>query len=249
MRDRRGYGHERVPPRDSSSSAINLISNLILDALPGGEQALFLSHARLIRLRPGQVLYEANKPISSVYFPNSGVVYLLAILRDGTTAEVGMIGSEGFVGAPVILGGHRSPFRVIAQIGGTAHVVNPDVLLRLLQHTPTLESLLHRYVLIQSFQIAQVAACNSVHEMPKRLARWLLTYRDKARSDLLPATHEFLSQVLGCRRPSVTTAAQVLRKAGAISYLHGKLRITNRKALEKAACECYELMHQFGRLQ
>jgi CRP-like cAMP-binding protein len=225
-----------------------LISNLILDALPRSEQTLFLSRARLIRLRPGQVLYEANKPISSVYFPDSGVVYLLAILQDGTTAEVGLIGSEGFAGAPVILGGHRSPFRVMVQIGGTAHVVNPDVLLKLLQHTPTLESLLHRYVLTQSFQIAQVAACNSVHEMPKRLARWLLIYRDKARSDLLPATHEFLSQVLGCRRPSVTTAAQALRKAGAISYLHGQLRITNRRALENAACECYELMHQFGRL-
>jgi CRP-like cAMP-binding protein len=224
-------------------------SNLILAALPSEEQSLFLSHAAVVPLEPGQELYEPNQRIRSVWFPTLGVVCLLTTLENGATAEVGMIGREGFVGVPVVLGGQSSPFRAVVQVGGAAYSVSSDVLLRILPRAPKLDLFLRRCALSRFFQIAQCAACNSLHEMPQRLARWLLLCRDKARSDLLPVTQELLGQMLGCRRASVTIAEQLLRDTGAIRYFHGKVQITDHEKLQRAACECYQLIQQFGQFQ
>src|SRR5438874_3148764 len=133
------------------------------------------------------------------------------------------------------------------QIPGTGVRIKADMLEEKLRETPELRLMLNRYVLVQGLQIAQIAACNRLHEIEQRLARWLLMCQDRVGSDVLPVTHEFLAQMLGTGRPSVSLAAGILQKAGTIENLRGTVKILNRKELESAACECYKAIQQFNR--
>jgi CRP-like cAMP-binding protein len=176
------------------------------------------------------------------------MVSFVVVMRDGTSAEVGTAGREGFVGIPVVLGAARAPVRAIVQIAGDAYRIESDLLLQILPQTPQLEQMLHRYAYAYSMQVAQTAACNCLHKVPERLARWLAMSYDRVGSACLPLTHELLSQMLGCRRSSISSAAGGLQKAGVLGPGHGQVRILDPRQLEKRACECYAVMQKLSDL-
>jgi len=172
------------------------------------------------------------------------MISILSMFADGKSVEVGLVGKEGFIGLPLVAGFRTSPTRSIAQIDGTAFRVDGQALVAILPECPKLERSLQQFSQISAMQITQIAACNRLHEVHERLARWLLMCADRVDSNSLPLTQEFLAQMLGTRRSSVTVAAGILQKAGMISSGRGDVKILNRKKLEQTACECYGIMEQ-----
>jgi CRP-like cAMP-binding protein len=169
---------------------------------------------------------------------------ILAVQPDGKTVEVGLIGKEGFAGLPLLVGYNHSPTRVMTQADGTAYRCDAETLKQLMRQSPELERQLHRFAHQLAMQTTQLAACNRLHDVVGRLARWILMSQDRVGSDKLPLTQEFLSQMLGTRRSSVTVAAGALQKAGLIAYTRGSVTILNRPKLEDAACDCYLIVQQ-----
>jgi CRP-like cAMP-binding protein len=220
------------------------VGNFILRSLPRRESTQLFPALEFVRLKLHQVLHEAGETIKSGYFLNNGLGSVLTTQPDGKTVEVGLIGKEGFVGFPVIFGFKTSGLRVITQGDGTAYRVDVDTLLRILPHCPELEKHLQRFSMMLGMQSTQLAACNRLHDVVERLARWLLMSHDRIGGRILPLTQEFLSQMLGTRRASVTVAAGVLQKAGLIEYSRGSVGILNRPKLEDAACACYEVIER-----
>jgi CRP-like cAMP-binding protein len=220
------------------------VANRILAALPEEEYQHLLPHLEFATLKFRQSLYEPNVPMRFGYFPNSGMICLIAVMRDGASVEVGVIGNEGFVGTPILLGVKSTPNRALVQIAGNAFRIKAEALATVLPRTPRLELMLRRFIQAQAFQLAQSVACNRLHHVEGRLARWLLMARDRVGSDLLPLTHEFLAEMLGACRSTVTLAAGALQRAGLIRYSRGRVRILDRTRLENSACECYEVTKQ-----
>jgi CRP-like cAMP-binding protein len=179
-----------------------------------------------------------------VYFPNSGMVSVVATMRDGASVEVGNVGREGFFSTAVLLWSLSIPLRAIVQIKGDAFAIEPTLLRNVLWQTPHLQSMLRQYANAYCNQVAQVAACNCLHQVRARLARWLLMSRDRSDSDSMPLTQEFLAQMLGCRRSSIVAAVGSLEKLGVVRSSRGRVHIVNRTKLEKTACECYEVIHE-----
>ena len=198
----------------------------------------------MIRLKLHTVLYEAGETIKSGYFVNSGLMSVLSVQPDGKSVEVGLIGKEGFVGLPLVVGYHSSPTRVVTQGDGTAFRCSADDLKQLIRQCPELAQQLHRFAHKLAMQTTQIAACNRLHEVEERLARWILMSQDRIQSYHLPLTQEFLGQMLGTRRSSVTISAGVLQKAGMISYTRGSVTILDRPKLEAAACDCYGIVQR-----
>ena len=164
------------------------------------------------------------------------------MMVDGKSVEVGLAGKEGFIGLPLVVGLSTSATRVIMQVSGSAYRTSSKDFAKVLSACPTLEEKLSRYSLDLGMQAIHVAACNRLHEVEERLARWLLMSQDRLGGDLVPLTQEFLAHMLGTRRASVTVAAGILQKAGLITYNRGHVRIESRERLEDAACECYAAM-------
>src|SRR5260370_25800859 len=197
------------------------VGNFILHGLPRRESAQLFPSLEFVRLKLHQVLHEAGETIRSGYFLNNGLGSVLTTQPDGKTVEVGLIGKEGFVGFPVIFGFKTSGLRVITQGDGSAYRVDVDTLLRILPNCPELEKQLQRFSLILGMQSTQLAACNRLHDVVERLARWLLMSHDRIAGATLPLTHEFLARMLGTRRASVTVAAGTPQKTGMIQYSSG----------------------------
>jgi CRP-like cAMP-binding protein len=222
----------------------NIVSNKILLNLSRDEFDQVLSKLELVRLKLHQLIYEAGETIKSGYFVNDGLISVLAVQPDGKSVEIGLIGSEGFAGLPLLVGYSSSPTRLITQGDGTAYRCEAETLRQLARQVPRLEQELHRFGQRLAMQTAQIAACNRLHEVDERLARWILMSHDRILSDHLPLTQEFLGQMLGSRRASVTVAAGILQKAGLISYTRGAVKILDRKKLEEAACDCYGIVQR-----
>lgn len=228
----------------SDGDSRRTIENAILLALPRKERALVLSESEFVLLPARTVLTEMADPIEVCYFMNGGVVSIIHVMTDGKSVEVGLTGKEGFVGLPLIVGYHTSPTRAIVQIEGSCHKIRAQDLKNCLRNCPRLEQALHRYSQELAIQAIQIAACNRLHEVDERLARWLLMSQDRVEKTTFPLTQEFISHMLGTRRASVTVAAGVLQKAGLITYSRGQVTIEDRAGLESAACECYEGINQ-----
>ena len=220
----------------------NTLENDLLLNLPDKECHAIYSELVFLPLRTHDVLNEDGMSIQYAYFMNSGLASVLNVMQDGKSVEVGLTGKEGFVGLPLIVGFKTSPARVIVQIAGSAYRISANALIDILPKCRTLEKRLHRFAQVLAAQAAQIAACNRLHEVDERLARWLLMSRDRIGSDLVPLTQEFLAHMLGTRRSSVTVAASILQKADLINYTRGQVNIVNSKGLEAAACECYQAM-------
>jgi CRP-like cAMP-binding protein len=165
-------------------------------------------------------------------------------MEDGATVEVGAVGSEGLVGLSIFWGVQTSPYGAVVQIPGSAMRLNADVLKRMLSELGSLHSILLRYTHAMVVQIAQTSACNCRHSTEERFARWLLVCHDRARSDDFPLTHEFIAEMLGVRRASITESALGFQKQGWIRYKRGHITILDRHGLEEAACECYGVVRQ-----
>jgi CRP-like cAMP-binding protein len=241
--------HLRVSARSSpkaprTDGGRNHIHNEILLGLPRKECEALLPKLELVRLKVHQVLHETGDTLKSVYFCNSGMISILSVFPDGKSVEVGLVGKEGFIGLPLVAGFKTAPNRAIAQIDGTAFRVDGETLVSFFQQCPKLERSLQQFSQITAMQIAQIAACNRLHEVHERLARWLLMCADRVGSNEVPLTQEFLAQMLGTRRSSVTVAAGILQRAGLITHGRGDVRIVDRRQLEEAACECYGIMQQ-----
>jgi CRP-like cAMP-binding protein len=233
------------PTLPSADSDGNQIYNEILLGLPAKERELLLPKLEFVRLKTHHVLHEPGDTLKSAYFPNSGLVSILSVFPDGKSVEVGLVGKEGFIGLPLVAGFRTAPTRAIAQIEGSSFRVDGETLIGVLRQCPKLERHLQQFAQIMAMQVTQIAACNRLHEVNERLARWLLMSADRIGSNSVPLTQELIAQMLGTRRSSVTVASGMLQKAGLIAHTRGDVKITDRRKLEQAACECYAIMvHQ-----
>jgi CRP-like cAMP-binding protein len=223
--------------------------NRLLCALSRDIQIRVLPRMEKLSLPIRQVLYEADAPIAHVYFPLSGVVSLVIILKGGESVEVGTVGNEGMVGAAAFLGAEQSPTKAFCQVAGQALRMRLDNFRRALEEHLDFAAVVRRYTQGMISQISQTTACNHVHSVQERMCRWLLMTHDRVGADEFHLTQEFLAQMLGVRRPSVTVAAGLLQKAGLIRYQRGRIRIVDRAGLEQGACECYDTVRlEFDRL-
>jgi CRP-like cAMP-binding protein len=191
-----------------------------------------------------RTLHEPHPKLDYIYFVNSGLVSLVVATRDGRSVQIGVVGREGLVGISSAFGLARTPVRELLQMPGSGFRIHSGSLQNILDRTPHLHMLLSRYAVLQGLQIAQMAACNRLHNVEQRLARWLLMAQDRIVSESLRTTHEFLATMLGTDRPSVSLAAGHLQKKEIIQYRRGTLKIVSRKKLEDCACECYGVMQQ-----
>jgi len=232
------------PSPDNEDDDGREIGNLILRTLPQKESAQLFPALEFVRLKLHQVMHESGETIKSGYFLNNGLGSVLTTQPDGKTVEVGLIGKEGFVGLPVIFGFKTSGLRVVTQADGTAYRVDVTTLLKVMRHCPVLVRQLQQFSMILAMQSTQLAACNRLHEVVERLARWLLMSQDRIGHTQLPLTQEFLAQMLGTRRASVTVAASALQKGGLILYSRGNVTIVNREKLEETSCNCYKVIEQ-----
>jgi CRP-like cAMP-binding protein len=220
----------------------NPVRNELLLNLPSSDA--ILSRFTFVQLRAHDVLEESGEPIRYAYFVDSGLASVLNGMTDGKTVEVGLTGKEGCTGLPMAVGLKTSAAQVICQVDGTAFRISAQNLAMVLQECTTLERRMQQYGHVMAMQSAQIAACNRLHDVDERLARWLLMSHDRIENAVIPLTHEFVAHMLGTRRSSVTVAAGLLHKAGLITYNRGAVRIESRERLEDAACECYDIIRR-----
>jgi CRP-like cAMP-binding protein len=216
-------------------------ANRLISAMPDQIRARLAPHLEVVPLTPRMVLVESGSRMEYAYFPHAGVICLMAALRKGG-AETATVGPEGFIGFEVLLGGDTASQRVLVQVAGVASRLPIQVLAELARDNAALRDLLLGYVRYFMIQVLQSVACNGLHSVHERCARWLLMAHDRARTDSFQLTQEFLAELLGIQRPSVTIVARTLQKAGLIRYSRGLIAITDRPGLEEAACECYGMV-------
>jgi CRP-like cAMP-binding protein len=223
--------------------------NRLLAALPEAEYQRLIPHLERVPLSVKQVLYDVGELIEYVYFPHQSIVSALSTMEDGSMVEVGLVGNDGVIGIPAALGDNIATTTAMVQVPDSAMRMKASLLKSEFQRGGSLQSLLLRYMQAQHAFVSQNAACNRLHYLEGRLARWLLLVCDRLESNELPLTHEFMAQMLGVRRAGVTEAANMLQQSGLIRYTRGKVTILNRQELEAASCECYEIIKgEYARL-
>jgi CRP-like cAMP-binding protein len=223
--------------------------NYLLSALPDEEYHQLLPHLEPVTFALGDVVYGPGGHLFHIYFPTTSVVSLVYTMEDGTTAEMGLTGNDGVIGVALFLGGETTPNRAVVQIAGGAFRMKATVLKEEFARAGPFQRVLLRYTQVLITQISQTAVCNRLHSVEKRLCRWLLLSHDRVRSNELVMTQEFISDMLGGRRESVTVAAGRLQDAGLIHYARGHIRILDRNGLEAMVCECYQIVkNEFDRL-
>ncbi len=223
------------------------VGNRILVLLPQPEYHTLRPLLTSIQLPQRASVYEPGEKLEFVYFPNRGLVSLIVAMKDGKTVEVAVVGKEGLVGTAAVVGLGRNPHRAIAHSAGEGLQVRIDALRTVLPTIPTFQYIVTRHAVVQGMQAAQSAACNRLHGTEQRIARWVLIMQDRTNEASLRITHDFLATRLGTDRPSVSLAAGLLQRKGAIKYSRGVIRIVDRQRLEECACECYEVIQQLNR--
>jgi CRP-like cAMP-binding protein len=220
--------------------------NRILKSLPAAELAEVQAHLKEMPLVQGAVLHRSGETIEHVYFPISGMVSLLTVMKSGEQIETGIVGRSGVAGGTI---GNNGPFafgQATVQIAGKGYQLPRDHFLAAFNKGKTMRSLVNAYDGYLYFQAQQSSACHAVHTVEARLCRWMLQCQDVLQSDVIELTQEFLSNMMGVQRNAVSLCANVLQQAGLIEYSRGTIRILNREALLKASCECYEATHEYA---
>jgi CRP-like cAMP-binding protein len=228
----------REPRNDSNGR------NRLLAASSAPDFALLSPHLKTVQQKQGVVLQEPGDPIEYVFFPRSGMISLLAVMETGAGIETATVGQEGAVGVMAGLSGRVALARAVVQVEGAISQIPASQFERALDASPTLRDLMARYNDAQMMLVHQVAGCNALHQVSARLCRWLLQTRDKTDSDFLSLTHEFLSEMLGVQRSTVTLLARELQSLGLIEYRRGKIEIVDRPGLEARACKCYDIVRR-----
>jgi CRP-like cAMP-binding protein len=231
---------------ERTNTAGKPVSNKILLAIPDNEYRVIRPYLQYLSLPSHLRLQEPTEKVTFLYFPNAGLISLVVPMADGQSVEAGVVGNEGAAGMPIAVGLARSPVREIVQIAADGFKVRAGVMPSTLKSTPQLQAILTRYAVVQGMQVAQTVACNRLHHIEQRLARWLLMAQDRVESALVAMTHDFLATMLGTNRPTVSHAAAILEKRKGIEYRRGSVKIVNRKNLEACACECYGVIQQFN---
>ncbi|MCY7348417.1 MAG: Crp/Fnr family transcriptional regulator [Pyrinomonadaceae bacterium] len=229
---------------NKSKLTINKPKNRLLAALPAEEYARLLPKLEEFPLIYAETIYEPNDIIRRVYFPESGIISLLSTVGENSLLEVGIVGSEGFIGLPVFLGVETSNNLAIVQGAGAALTMKTTDFLAECKNGDALSRLLQRYTHSLIAQISQSAVCNRFHAIEARLARWLLMTGDRMLSNEFQITQEFLSNMLGVRREAVNKSATVFQRSNLISYNRGKVSILDRAGLKAAACRCYFIIKE-----
>jgi CRP-like cAMP-binding protein len=217
-------------------------SNQLLASLRPEKMAALLPHLKIVELPQETVLYESGDPIKAVYFPHDGIVSLVIDLATGEMIEVAMVGRDSVVGSSARFDDQLSLTRVVVQVAGSASVLDVEQFRALAGQSDTFRAKLARHEQFILAQAQQAAACNASHALEARLSRWLLRCRDLLHSDDIELTQEFLAEMLGARRTSVSIVANTLQQAGLIRYRRGHIRIVDLEALKDSACECYQTL-------
>jgi CRP-like cAMP-binding protein len=224
-------------PRTAETGAIP--RNRILASLPADEWERMRDDMERVRLEVREVVFEPNRTIQHVYFPEDAVVSIVGLMEDGSAVETGTVGNEGMVGVPVFLGAMQMAGQAFAQVPGTAWRMSAGALREEARRGSTLARLLGRYTQALFTLVAQSSACNRKHSTEQRCARWLLMTHDRVGSDTFELTQLFLSQMLGVRRATVSETAAALQAQGLIDYTRGRITVVDRAGLEAASCPCY----------
>jgi CRP-like cAMP-binding protein len=233
-------------------SAEDRPKNRLLAALPADAFQRLRRHLKTVTLRPKQVLQKQGEQIRSVYFPNGGVVSITTVLSDGMTVEAATVGDEGMLGIEAFLSDDAvAPGEILMQVPDTnAEMLGVDTFRREIAEHGALHDLMGRYTQIVIAQMMQTTACNVLHHVQQRCARWLLMTHDRMHEQDFILSHEFLAVMLGVHRPTVSSIAKTLQDAGFIRYEYGRVKVLNRKGLESASCECYRIVRaHFDRLR
>jgi CRP-like cAMP-binding protein len=243
----------RKPPQlmqavKRTSATGRQILNKILLEMTDAEFALIRPHLKYISLPSHLRLHESHQPFKYVHFPNEGLISLVIVMENGKTVETGIVGREGVSGMHAVAGLSHGPLREVMQIGGNGFRIKINDLKKTLSSTRDFQRILERYSTMLGLHVAQTAACNRLHDIDRRLARWLLMAHDRVDSGTLRITHDFLATMLGTDRPSVSQAAGTFQKMNIIQYRRGTVRILNRAALESRACECYGVIQRYALL-
>jgi CRP-like cAMP-binding protein len=237
---------QAVQPGERTNPDGKPIRNKLLLAVGDEEFQLVRPYLEFVNLPHHLSLHQPHRTVKFAHFPNEGLISLVVELKDGKSVEAGLLGKDGASGIPAVLGLSRSPLREVVQIAGTGFRVKISTLIEILSSIPETQVILSRYAAGLAMQVAQTAACNRLHKIEERLARWLLIAQDRLDSGIVPITHDFLATMLGTDRPSVSLAAGVLQRKEIIVYMRGSVRILNRKKLEQFACECYSVISQYN---
>jgi len=223
--------------------------NRILLSLRHAERDRLMADLELVGLDIREIVYDVDTRIDHVYFVETGVLSIVGVTADGSSVETATVGREGMLGLPVFLDSDRSSTQAFCQVAGESLRMTADAFRRAAAASGDLRLMLHRYTQALFTQVAQTSACNRLHPVRQRCARWLLQTHDRMDTPEFPLTHDFLSQMLGVRRASVTEVAGVLQREGLIEYAHGRITIKNRRGLERTSCECYAIVQaEFDRL-
>jgi CRP-like cAMP-binding protein len=226
------------------SAPSNWPRNRLLLALPSNNLKRLMPALEQIRCQRGQVLMDADSSLDHVFFPDSGVVSVVAVYADGSVIEMATIGREGCTGSQAVFGAKISSVRLLVQIPGSAARMSRAAFSRAMQSMPSFRSLMYAYIQAFLEQVMVSVACNGAHSLKERLARWLLMMRDRGDDDTLPITQNLLAEMLGVQRPTVTNAAREFEGAGLIERGRRQVTILNRRGLTKASCECYQLVRK-----
>jgi CRP-like cAMP-binding protein len=218
------------------------LDNKLLASLPRGDFDRLLPHLSTLTPEQGIILMEAGDEVDQIYFPHYGMLSLLAVLRDGKAIETATVGREGVVGAMAGLGLYKSLVRVVVQMPMACTKIAATHFRTVATVSDPVRNLAIRYNEVLLSQARVTAACNALHSIEARFCRWLLQCADRAASDIIPLTQEFLAEMLGVRRTSVTEVASKVQSAGAITYSRGVIKIQDRAALMRMSCECYETL-------
>lgn len=216
--------------------------NRLLDALPADELALLRSNAELGSLDRHDTLYRPDSIIETIHFPVDGIVSLVCMMKEGGGVETATIGREGMVGSPVFHGVYTATQLAIVQVPGQSYRIDTDAFVRLLPQLPVLSGLLHRFSVLLFTLAAQNSGCNRKHSIEERCCRWMLMVADRLDRETFELTHDFIAQMLGVRRASVTEALGALEKRGLIRTSRGRITLVDRPGLEASVCECYHVI-------
>jgi CRP-like cAMP-binding protein len=226
------------------SALSNWPRNRLLLALPSRNLKRLMPELEQIRCEREQVLLDADSSLDHVFFPDSGVISVVAVYADGSIIEMATIGREGCSGVQAALGAKSSSARLLVQIPGSAAKMSRAAFTRAMESMPSFRGLMYAYSQAFLEQVMVSVACNGAHSLKQRLARWLLMMRDRSDGDVLLITQDLLAEMLGAQRPSITIAARELERAGLIERGRRQVTILNRKGLTKASCECYQLVRE-----